>query len=90
MEYRLHTYSSSQALGEGTGIPAAAGAIMVQKGKVAGRGVIPPEGCIKPREFIDLYMPLMEASDIEAGKSGQSSLIIEQVDAQGNVTQLDF
>jgi len=90
MEYRLHTYSSSQALGEGTGIPAAAGAIMVQKGKVTGTGVIPPEGCIQPREFIDLYMPLMEASDADAGKSGESSLIIEQVNARGEVTQLDF
>ncbi len=90
LEYRLHTFSSSQALGEGTGIPAAAGAIMVQKGKVAGTGVIPPEGCIDPREFIDLYMPLTEASDADAGKSGESSLIIERVDARGNVTQLDL
>jgi saccharopine dehydrogenase (NAD+, L-lysine-forming) len=90
LEYRLHTFSSSQALGEGTGIPAAAGAIMVQQGKVAGTGVIPPEGCIQPREFIDLYMPLMEASDTDAGKSGESSLIIERVDARGNVTQLDL
>ncbi len=90
LEYRLHTFSSSQALGEGTGIPAAAGAVMLQQGKVTGKGVLPPEGCMQPRDFIDVYMPLMEASDTKAGKTGESSLIIEQVNAQGEVTQIDF
>lgn len=90
LEFRLHTYSSSQALGEGTGIPAAAGAIMMQQGKVSGRGVIPPEGCIQPRAFIDVYLPLMEASDTDSGKSGESSLLIEQVNARGEVTHIDF
>jgi len=90
LEYRLHTFSSSQALGEGTGIPAAAGAIMFQKGMVKGKGVLPPEGCIVPNEFFEVYIPLMEASDTKAGKSGESSLIIEQVNAKGEVTQIDF
>jgi len=90
LEFRIHIFSSSQALGEGTGIPAAAGAIMLQTGMVSGKGVLPPEGCIKPREFIDVYMPLTEASDTKAGKTDESSLIIEQVDAKGEVTQIDF
>ncbi|MBU2512358.1 saccharopine dehydrogenase NADP-binding domain-containing protein [bacterium] len=90
LEYRIHTYSSSQALGEGTGIPAAVGAIMMQQGKVVGKGVIPPEGCIKPLEFIEVYRPLAEIADSDIGKTGESSLLIEQVDAEGNVTTLDF
>ncbi len=90
LEYRIHTYSSSQALGEGTGIPAAAGAIMLQQGKVAGKGVLPPEGCIKPLEFIEVYRPLAEMADSDVGKTGESSLLIEQVDARGNVTTLDL
>lgn len=90
LEYRLHTYSSIQALGEGTGIPAAVGAIMMQQGKISGKGVIPPEGGIKPREFIDVYQPLAAAADSKIGREGETALIIEQVDARGNVTTLDF
>ena len=90
LEFRIHTYSSSQALGEGTGVPAAAGAIMMQEKKVIGKGVLPPEGCLKPLEFIAVYRPLVDALDIDSGKSGESSLLIEQVDANGDVTILDF
>jgi saccharopine dehydrogenase (NAD+, L-lysine forming) len=90
LEYRLHTVSSSQALGEGTGIPAAVGAIMVQQGKTTEIGVMPPEGCIRPREFIDAYTPFIEAADSKAGKAGSSALILEKVDANGNVTVVDI
>ena len=90
LEFRIHTYSSTQALGEGTGIPAAVGAIMMQQGKVAGKGVIPPEGCVKPIEFINIYRPLVDALDADAGKSGGSTVLIEQVDENGNITVLDF
>ena len=90
LEYRLHTFSSTQALGEGTGIPAAVGAIMMQQGKISGKGVIPPEGGIKPREFIDVYKPLTAAADAKIGKDGETSLIIERVDAHGIVTTMDL
>ena len=43
--------SMSQALGEGTGIPAAMGAILMNRGKVYGKGVMPPEGCLHPNEL---------------------------------------
>ena len=90
LEFRIHTYSSTQALGEGTGIPAAAGAIMMQTGKVTGKGVLPPEACVKPMEFINIYRPLVDIEDSETGKSGESTVLIEQVDASGNITVLDF
>ncbi|MCP4756383.1 MAG: saccharopine dehydrogenase [Proteobacteria bacterium] len=90
LEYRIHTVSTTQALGEGTGIPAAVGAIMMQQGAVSGKGVIPPEGGIEPREFIEIYRPMAEAVEPESGQSGETSLIIEQVDAQGKVSILDF
>jgi saccharopine dehydrogenase (NAD+, L-lysine-forming) len=90
LEYRLHTYSSTQALGEGTGIPAAVGAIMMHQKKVSGKGVIPPEGGIRPREFLDVYRPLAAAADSKTGKAGGTSLIIERVDASGNITRIDF
>ncbi len=90
LEFRIHTYSSSQALGEGTGIPAATGAIMMQEGKVLGKGVLPPEGCIKPMDFIEIFRPLVDSKDSETGKSGASTVLIEQVDAKGNVTTIDL
>jgi len=63
---------------------------MMQQGKIAGKGVLPPEACIKPQEFIEVYRPLVDIVDSDAGKSGQSSLLIEQVDDRGNVTTIDF
>jgi len=34
-----------------TGIPAAVGALMLAQGKVAGKGVYAPEGCLEPQPF---------------------------------------
>jgi len=88
-EYRVHGASTTQALGEGTGIPAAIGSILLQQGKVTAKGVLPPEGCIKPREFIDLFKQMFGIGDDEAAKSSDSSIIIERVDEDGAVTVLD-
>ena len=90
LEYRIHMVSLSQALGEGTGIPAAVGALMVQQQKISQKGILPPEAAIKPREFIDIYMPLLENTDSQSGKAGESSLSIEQIDDQGQITLIDF
>jgi len=87
-EYRIHAVSTKLALGEGTGIPAAAGAIFMQRGKIATKGVIPPEACIDPREYLELVKPLMGIKDT-GGKPGDSSFLVEQVDADGNVTLVD-
>jgi len=58
-EYRFHMASQSEALGEGTGIPAAIGAILMQQGKISEKGVLPPEGCVNPVDFIDLISKVM-------------------------------
>ena len=58
-EYRFHMASQSEALGEGTGIPAAIGAILMQQGKITQKGVMPPEGCVNPVDFIDLISKVM-------------------------------
>jgi len=45
-------FSSAALLAPATGIPAAIGAIMLLEGKVTARGVLPPERCIDPTDFI--------------------------------------
>ena len=89
-EYRVHMVSSDKALGEGTGIPAAVGAILLAQGKLKGKGVLPPEACIEPKEFIDVVKPLMGMIPEKDGKSPSSSITFEHVDERGTVTALDF
>ncbi|MCG6908700.1 MAG: saccharopine dehydrogenase NADP-binding domain-containing protein [Deltaproteobacteria bacterium] len=89
-EYRVHIVSSDKALGEGTGIPAAVGAILLGQGKLSGKGVLPPEACVDPKEFIEVVKPLMDMTEQADGKVADSSIIFEHVDETGNVTVLDF
>jgi len=89
-EYRVHLVSSDKALGEGTGIPAAVGAILLADGKLKGKGILPPEACVDPKEFIDVVKPLMDMTEKTGGKSPGSSIIFEHVDENGEVTVLDF
>jgi saccharopine dehydrogenase (NAD+, L-lysine-forming) len=89
-EYRVHLVSSDKALGEGTGIPAAVGAILLADGKLKGKGILPPEACVDPKEFIDVVKPLMDMTEQTGGKSPGSSIIFEHVDENGEVTVLDF
>jgi saccharopine dehydrogenase (NAD+, L-lysine-forming) len=62
-EYRVHMVSSDKALGEGTGIPAAVGAILLGQGRLKGKAVLPPEGVYRPqgiyrcRQAADGYVP---------------------------------
>jgi saccharopine dehydrogenase (NAD+, L-lysine-forming) len=81
-EYRFHMASTSQALGEGTGIPAAIGTMLMQRGQVLGKGVLPPEACLRPTEFLPLALEIF-AKDA-AGKGNPSEgLIVERVDETG-------
>jgi len=45
-------FSSAGRIGHGTGIPAAVGAVMLAKGKIKKRGVVAPEECIEPNDFL--------------------------------------
>lgn len=59
-----HTYvcsvsSTSQGAGEGTGIPAALGAILLRRGGVKGPGVLPPEAAVVPSEMLALAGAVM-------------------------------
>jgi len=89
-EYRFHMASGSQALGEGTGIPAAAGVLLMLAGKVSGPGVFPPEGCVQPFDFVGLIPQVMKLDADKEGGSSFGGVIVEKVDDQGNVEKLDI
>lgn len=86
LEYRIHMASSSRALGEGTGIPAALGVMLLERGKIASKGVMPPEGCIDPGEFIEASKSVLGGS----GGDEEKTIFVEKVDADGNIESLDF
>jgi len=92
-EYRIHTISQGQALGEGTGIPAAAGAILMQEGKISRKGVFPPEGGVNPHDFIKLIKPLMNVKaqkDENKDSKADANIIVEFINEKGEKTFLDM
>ena len=89
-EYRFHMASGSQALGEGTGIPAAIAVILMQQGKIDRKGVFPPEGGVNPADFIDLISTVMKLGEKKPDDDSFSGVIVESVDAQGTVSVIDI
>ncbi len=79
--------SVGQSMGEGTGIPAAIGAVLMQRGKITEKGVLPPEACVNPLDFL-LVMKNQLKLDKVTGEG--SPLIIESIDADGNLEQLEI
>ena len=85
--YVFSMASVDQALGEGTGIPAAMGAILMLGGQVQGPGVAPPEACVNPLDFLALIAPVLSSSKQQGSYEG---LRVEQIDAQGQVETVDL
>ncbi len=88
-EYRFHLFSESEGLGEGTGIPAAVGAIMMNRGQVKGTGIMPPEACVEPLAFLKTVGEVYDLSG-KKGSSGGGSVILETVDEKGNKSPIDI
>ncbi len=85
--YVFNLASENQALGEGTGVPAAMGAILMISGKIAARGVLPPEACVDPSDFLAL---LPEVMPIEQGSKGFDGVVVERIDSDGSVTRVEL
>jgi saccharopine dehydrogenase (NAD+, L-lysine-forming) len=78
-----HTYvfslaSEGQAMGEGTGLPAAFGVVLMARGLVKRKGVLPPEACINPLEFFSVMQECLKLDKIES------------ISADGKVEKLDL
>lgn len=80
-ETYIFSLSSTEAgAGEGTGIPAAAGALLMARGRVEGPGVLPPEAAVEPFEVLLMALDMVK----KMGKGGRDSIHIERIDADGN------
>jgi len=88
-EYHFHMASTSQALGEGTGIPAAIGAMLMKQGKVQGKGIMPPEACLNAQEFVSLAIQMFAKDADERGKA-REGLIVEEIDETGKSSRINF
>ncbi|MDY0003537.1 MAG: saccharopine dehydrogenase NADP-binding domain-containing protein [Polyangia bacterium] len=75
--------STSAGAGEGTGIPAAAGAALMAEGRVKGPGVLPPEAAVQPFEVLELAMRAAKRMGVVG--EGQS-ITVEMVDEAGKRT----
>jgi saccharopine dehydrogenase (NAD+, L-lysine forming) len=89
-EFHFHLASKSQALGEGTGIPAAMGTILLQQGKISKKGVFPPEAGVEPTDFMALLPEVMKLNDDKEGGDSFGGVIVQRVDADGNISNIDI
>lgn len=84
-KYAFSLGSRGQGMGEGTGIPAAIGTVLMGQGNITEKGVLPPEACANPLEVLGLAQKIL----VSSGK-GDLPFIIEHYDEQGNKTVIDY
>jgi saccharopine dehydrogenase (NAD+, L-lysine-forming) len=82
--YELSLSSRSAGVGEGTGIPAAAGALLMHRGRVRGPGVLPPEAAVSPLEVFGVAFQMARS----LGVGGGTDVRVEQIDGAGNRTPI--
>lgn len=81
--YVFQLSSKAAGAGEGTGIPAAVGALLMRRGKVAGPGVVAPEAGVDPLDFLPLAFEVMAKLDVSAG--GESGIVhLEHIGPDGS------
>jgi saccharopine dehydrogenase (NAD+, L-lysine-forming) len=86
-KYVFSMASTNQALGEGTGIPAAMGAILMVQGRIPGKGVLPPEAAVDPTDFLGL-VPAVLATTQKGGSF--EGVRVEKIDENGQVEIVDL
>lgn len=83
--YVFQLSSSTAGAGEGTGIPAAVGALLMLRGEITGPGVLPPEAAVDPDSFLTLSFDLMHRLGVDAG-TPSSTVYVEHIGPDGTVT----
>jgi len=71
--YVFQLSSRAAGAGEGTGIPAAVGALLMKRGRITGPGVLAPEAAVDPAEFLPLAFDVMGRLNVSAG--GDSGVV---------------
>ena len=90
-EGEAHTYifsmtSKGAGAGEGTGIPAALGAILMSEGMITEKGVFPPEAGVSPTDILKLAGQVIKGT----GMGEKVPIYIEHIDGDGNRESIDF
>ena len=83
--YIFSMSSRGQGMGEGTGVPAALGTMLMATGRVKPKGVNPPEGCVDPLDLLELARTKVSLGD----KKGLP-IVIEHIDKDGKSKRLDL
>lgn len=83
--YVFSMSSRGQGMGEGTGIPAAIGAILMATDKIKETGVLPPEACVNPMDMLELARTKVKT----AGGRG-FPITIEHIDKDGKSQKLNL
>jgi saccharopine dehydrogenase (NAD+, L-lysine-forming) len=83
--YVFSMSSRGQGMGEGTGIPAAIGTIIMATGKIKEKGVLPPEACVNPMDLLELAKTKVKT----AGGKG-FPITIEHIDKDGKSQTLNL
>ena len=83
--YVFSLSSRGRGMGEGTGIPAALGAILMATGKVKEDGVNPPEGCVDPMDLLELAR-----TKVSLGEKKGLPIVIEHIDKNGKSERIDL
>jgi saccharopine dehydrogenase (NAD+, L-lysine forming) len=86
-----HTYvfnmgSRGMAMYEGTGLPAAMGAIAIERGLITAKGVLPPEAALNPLQLMELTQEVFKTS----GMGESLPIYIEHINASGEVEVIDL
>jgi saccharopine dehydrogenase (NAD+, L-lysine-forming) len=76
--YVFSMSSKGEGMGEGTGVPAALGAILMEGGKIRKPGVSPPEGCVQPMDFVELAR-----ASVKLGNKRGLPIVVEHADQSG-------
>jgi len=83
--YIFSMSSRGQGMGEGTGIPAAIGAMIMATGKIGEKGVLPPEACVNPTDLLEFAKTSVKT----AGGKG-FPIVVEHIDKDGESQMLDL
>ena len=83
--YIFSMSSRGQGMGEGTGVPAALGTMLMATGKVKPEGVNPPEGCVDPLDLLELAR-----TKVSLGDRKGLPIVIEHIDKDGKSKRLDL
>ena len=84
--YVFSLSSRAAGAGEGTGVPAAAGAVLMLRGQAGAPGVLPPEATVDPGAFLAVAFDLL--GRISDGVDGGASLVVLHVRPDGTVEEL--